>query len=45
MIDKWLYNFFGFVDKLFSVIETYSVKLSSWLWAKRKNLLRRRRKK
>ena len=45
MIDKWLYNFFALIDKMFSLIETYSVNFSSWLWNKRKNLLKRKRRK
>jgi hypothetical protein len=45
MIDKFLYNFFGLIDNFFSWIETYSVKLTSWLWQSRVKLLRKKRKK
>ena len=43
MIDKWLYNFFGFIDKVFSKLETYAISFSTWLWHKRLNLLNKRR--
>jgi len=43
MIDKWLYNFFGFIDKCFSIVETYAIKLTTWCWHKRLNLLNKRR--
>lgn len=45
MIDKFLYNFFGSIDTLFSKIETYAVKLTSWLWQTRVKLLKRKRKR
>ena len=45
MIDKFLYKFFGSIDSFFSFIETYSVKLTSWLWQTRTKLLRKKRKK
>jgi hypothetical protein len=44
MIDKFLYNFFGLIDNFFSWIETYSVKLTSWLWQSRVKLLKKKRK-
>jgi len=44
MIDKFLYKFFESIDTFFSVIETYSVKLTSWLWQTRVKLLRKKRK-
>jgi len=43
MIDKWLYNFFAFIDILFSKIETVAVKLTAWLWHQRVKLLRKKR--
>lgn len=45
MIDKFLYNFFSKIDAFFSFIETYAVKLNSWLWQTRVKLLKRKRKK
>ena len=45
MIDKMLYKFFGFLDDAFSFVETYAVKLTSWLWEKRVKILKRKRKK
>jgi len=45
MIDKFLYNFFGKVDSIFSFIETYSIKFTTWLWQSRVSLLRKKRKK
>jgi len=45
MIDKFLYNFFASIDTFFSKIETYAVKLTSWLWQTRVKLLRRKRKR
>ncbi len=44
MIDKFLYKFFGSLDTFFSVIETYSVKLTSWLWEQRAKLVRKKRR-
>ena len=45
MIDKFLYNFFGKVDSIFSFIETYAIKFTTWLWQSRVSLLRKKRKK
>ena len=44
MIDKFFYNFFSAVDNMFSWLETYSVKFTSWLWQSRVKLLRKKRK-
>jgi len=44
MLDKFLYNFFAGIDDLWSWIERYSGKLNTWVWHKRVNLLRKRRK-
>lgn len=44
MLDKFFYNFFGAVDNAVAWLETFIVKLSSWCWTTRKNLLKKRRK-
>ena len=44
MIDKFLYKFFGSLDT-FSFIETYSVKLTSWLWQTEQNFLEKAKEK
>jgi hypothetical protein len=44
MFDRFMYKLLGSIDDLFSAIETYSVKFTSWLWSKRVILLRKRRK-
>jgi hypothetical protein len=38
-------NFFSAVDNMFSWLETYSVKFTSWLWQSRVKLLRKKRKR
>ena len=45
MIDKFLLKFFGGLDNLFSWLETYSIKFTTWLWHSRVELLRKKRKK
>jgi hypothetical protein len=45
MIDRFFYNFFSAVDNMFSWLETYSVKFTSWLWQSRVKLLHKKRKK
>ena len=49
MIDKFLYKFlykfFSAVDDMFSWLETYSVKFTSWLWNSRVKLLHKKRKR
>ena len=45
MIDKMIYNFFSAIDKFFSLLETYSVKFTSWLWQLRVKLLKKKRKR
>mgnify|MGYP003652705250 FL=1 len=45
MIDRFLYSFFGGMDNIISKIETYSVKLTSWCWQSRVNLLNKKRRK
>jgi len=45
MIDKFIYKFFSLLDDMFSWLETYAVKLNSWLWQKRVKILKRKRKK
>ena len=45
MIDKWLYNFFALIDKVFSKLEEYAISFSTWLWRKRLNILNKRRGK
>ena len=44
MIDKFLYKFFSAIDDMFSWLETYSVKFTSWLWNSRVKLLNKKRK-
>jgi hypothetical protein len=44
MFDKFMYKFLDKVDNFFSFIETYSVKLTSWLWNKRVKILKKKRK-
>ena len=43
MLDKWLYNFFGGLDTVISKVETYAIKLTTWCWHSRVNILRKRR--
>tara|TARA_R100000951_G_scaffold98674_1_gene88744 strand:- start:1379 stop:1552 length:174 start_codon:yes stop_codon:yes gene_type:complete len=43
MMDKLIYNFLGFIDTLFSKIETVAISLSTWLWSKRAKILRKKR--
>ena len=45
MIDKFFYNFFSAIDDIFSWLETYSVKFTSWLWQLRVKLLHKKRKR
>ena len=45
MIDKWIYKFFCALDDMISWIETYSVKLTTWLWQSRVKLLKKKRKR
>ena len=45
MIDKFLLKFFGGLDHLFSWLETYSIKFTTWLWHSRGNLLNKKRKR
>ena len=45
MIDKFLLKFFGGLDHLFSWLETYSIKFTTWLWRSRVNLLNKKRKR
>ncbi len=45
MIDKFFYKLFCLIDNLFSWLETYSIKFTTWLWHSRVNLLRKKRKK
>ena len=44
MLDRIFYKFFASIDDLWSWIERYSGKLNTWVWHKRVNLLRKRRK-
>ena len=44
MIDKFIYKFLGCVDNFFSWLETYSIKLTTWLWQLRVKLLDKKRK-
>ena len=44
MIDKFIYKFFSLLDEMFSWLETYSVKFTSWLWNSRVKLLHKKRK-
>ncbi len=44
MIDRFFYKFFSSVDDIFSWLETYSVKFTSWLWKLRVKLLNKKRK-
>jgi len=41
MIDK----FFGILDSIVSKIETYSIKLTTWCWHLRVDLLNKKRRK
>ena len=43
MMDKLLYSFFGFIDTLFSKMETVAINISTWLWSKRVKILRKKR--
>jgi len=45
MIDKFIYKFFSLLDDMFSWLETYSVKFTSWLWNSRVKLLYKKRKR
>ena len=45
MLDRWLYNFFSGIDNIFSWLETYSVKFTTWLWQSRVKLLKKKRQK
>ena len=45
MLDRFIYNFFGSLDILFSKIETHAIKITEWCWHSRVNLLHKRRKK
>jgi hypothetical protein len=44
MLDRFVYKCFGFLDDAISFVETYAVKLTSWLWEKRVKILKRKRK-
>ena len=44
MVDNFFYKLCGVVDDLFSWLETYSIKFTTWLWHSRVNILRKRRK-
>jgi len=44
MIDRFFYKLFSSVDNIFSWLETYSVKFTSWLWQSRVKLLNKKRK-
>ena len=44
MIDRFLLKFFGGLDNIFSWLETYSIKLTTWLWQSRVKLLNKKRK-
>ena len=45
MIDNFFYKVCGLIDNLFSWLETYSIKFTTWLWHSRVELLRNKRKK
>jgi|TARA_R110002050_G_scaffold66272_1_gene143074 hypothetical protein len=45
MIDRFFYKFFCAIDNMFSWLETYSVKFTSWLWQARVKLLNKKRKR
>jgi hypothetical protein len=45
MIDNFFYKVCGLIDNFFSWLETYSIKLTTWLWHSRVKLLRKKRKK
>ena len=38
-------KFFGVLDSIVSKIETYSIKLTTWCWHLRVNLLNKKRRK
>lgn len=43
MMDKLIYSFLGFIDTLFSKMETVAINISTWLWSKRAKILRKKR--
>jgi len=45
MIDRFIYKFLGRIDNFFSWLETYSIKLTTWLWQSRVKLLHKKRKR
>jgi hypothetical protein len=45
MIDRFFYNFFSAVDNMFSWLETYSIKFTSWLCNQELNSYIKREKK
>ena len=45
MLDKLIYKFFESIDNFFSFLEKYSGKFNTWLWHKRVNYLKKKRKK
>ena len=45
MLDKFIYNFCGWIDDGVSKIETYAIKLTEWCWHSRVNLLHKKRRK
>jgi hypothetical protein len=45
MLDKFIYDFFGKLDKAIAFIETYAIKFTEWCWQTRVRILKKRRKK
>jgi len=45
MLDRFIYNFLGFLDKAFAFLETGAIKITEWCWHSRVNLLNKRRKR
>lgn len=43
MLDKFMYNFFGLIDKVVSKVETYVIKLVEWCWSTRVKIRRRKK--
>jgi hypothetical protein len=43
MFDRFMYKILGNIDNFFSSIETYSIKLTAWLWHQRVKILRKKR--
>ena len=45
MLDRFIYNFLGLLDIMFSKLETYAIKITEYCWQTRVRILKKRRKK